>query len=44
MTTQSEQLLSTVSPATCICFDAEFARGMEMLELSVVDLRGHLIY
>ncbi|MDE6137286.1 MAG: hypothetical protein K2F97_07420 [Muribaculaceae bacterium] len=44
MTPQCQQLLSTVSPATCICFDAEFARGMEMLELSVVDLRGHLIY
>lgn len=39
-----QQLLNTISPSTCICCDAEFARGMEMLELSVVNLRGDVIY
>lgn len=44
MTDTAEDLLTTISPATCVCFDAEFARGMEMLELSAVDLCGNLIY
>ena len=44
MSETSEKLLNSIQPTTCICFDAEFARGMEMLELSVVNMRGNLIY
>ena len=40
----TESILNAVKPANCICFDAEFARGMEMLELSIVDMRGHTMY
>ena len=38
----TESILNAVKPANCICFDAEFARGMEMLELSIVDMRGQI--
>lgn len=44
MNRQSLQLLEGFPAEACICFDAEFARGMEMLELSIVDVRGTLIY
>lgn len=40
----SQQLLNGFPPEACICFDAEFARGMEMLELSIVNVRGDLLY
>lgn len=44
MNQRSEQLLNNFPPEACICFDAEFARGMEMLELSIIDVRGNLLY
>lgn len=44
MNERSRQLLEGFPPEACICFDAEFARGMEMLELSIIDVRGRLMY
>jgi len=40
----TETLLTTLRPTACVCCDAEFARGMEMLELSIVDICGNIIY
>lgn len=37
-------MLESAGASTCVCCDAEFARGQEMLELSIADLRGHLVY
>ncbi|MDE6452912.1 MAG: hypothetical protein K2L27_01770 [Muribaculaceae bacterium] len=44
MNDTAQKLYSTIRPETCLSFDAEFARGMEMLELSAVSLDGRLVY
>lgn len=44
MNEKVESLLTTIRSSACLCFDAEFARGVEMLELSAVNLEGKLIY
>ena len=44
MNDTTASLLATIKPNTCLSFDAEFARGVEMLELSAINLRDELIY
>ena len=44
MNCKAEALLNSIRPDICLCFDAEFARGMEMLELSAVNMRSSVVY
>lgn len=44
MSHNCDNIFATIRPNTCLCFDAEFARGMEMLELSAVNMHGDVVY
>lgn len=44
MNPETQRLLNSAGASTCLCCDAEFARGQEMLELSIADMHGHLVY
>ncbi|MDE6497075.1 MAG: hypothetical protein K2L21_00240 [Muribaculaceae bacterium] len=44
MNSETQRLLGSAGATTCLCCDAEFARGQEMLELSIADLHGRLVY